>query len=229
MHGHYGGSGCEPSLFTILEIDKQSVAQGGRRRAIADTYRDHRFKGDTMTRLFTFIAALVLTSSVALAVPHVPGRGPLKGDIVKMNQQFHLNGFNYRVESIRWIPATDPYAQKAAPYAGNATAPNGFLVFEVPVKNANYFVEPIPNLIVTAFYKDGTSKDSDGPAHSKAGPEVNASEKLYPGQGVTVYYVLSDVPQPSSSNPLTKLILKNNLSNPGYPPVYRLLHPVVHP
>lgn len=182
-----------------------------------------------MTRVFTFLAAFILSSSVALAAPGVPGRGQMKGDIVKMNQQFHITGYNYRIKAIRWVPATDPFAQGASSYAGTATAPNGYLVFEVPAKNTQSEEDWAPNLTVTALYKDGTMVDGDQTPFSKTGNPLT-SRKVFPGQGITVYYTIANVPQPTKGNPLVKLILKYTANNdPGYPPVYRLLHPVVSP
>ncbi len=182
-----------------------------------------------MTRVFTFLAVLVLSSSVAFAAPGVPGRGQMKGDIVKMNQQFHITGYNYRIKAIRWVPATDPFAQGASSYAGTASAPNGYLVFEVPAKNTQSEEDWAPNLTVTALYKDGTMADGDQTPFSKTGNPLT-SRKVFPGQGITVYYTIANVPRPTKDNPLVKLILKYTANNdPGYPPVYRLLHPIVSP
>jgi hypothetical protein len=61
------------------------------------------------------------------------------------------------------------------------------------------------------------------------GAPIN-TERVYPGEGVTAYYAIANVPQPTKDNSLTKLLLKTDGSNdPGYPPVYRLLKPVVNP
>lgn len=182
-----------------------------------------------MTRFLLTLAAGLLCCSVAIATPTVPGRSQLKGDVVKMNDQFHLTGWNYRIKSIRWIPATDAFAQKIASYAGDATAPNGYLVLEVPVKNTQSQQDAVPQLSATAFYNDGTTKDSGPMPYSKAGSPIN-SQQVYPGGGATAYYVITDVPQPTKDNALTKMIFKLNANNdPGYPPVYRLLKPVVTP
>jgi hypothetical protein len=182
-----------------------------------------------MTRFLAVLALLAFSSSAALAAPAVPGRAQMKGDVVKMNDQFHLTGWNYRIKSIRWIPATDAYAQKVASYAGDATAPNGYLVLEVPVKNTQSEQDAVPQLIATAFYNDGTTKDSGPMPYSKAGNPIN-NQQVYPGGGATAYYVINDVPQPTKDNPLTKMIFKLNANNdPGYPPVYRLMQPVVTP
>lgn len=182
-----------------------------------------------MTRFLTLAALLAFSSSVVLAAPAVPTRSQLKGDNVKMNGQFHLTGWNYRVKAIRWIPATNAFAQAVASYAGDATAPNGYLVLEVPVKNTQSEQDAVPQLTATAFYYDGTTKDSGPMPYSKAGKPIN-TQQVYPGGGTTAYYVISDVPQPTKANPLTKMIFKLNANNdPGYPPVYRLLKPVVTP
>ena len=182
-----------------------------------------------MIRASITAVMLVLFSSLAIAAPKVPGRGQMKGDVIGMNQQFHITGYNYRIKAIRWVPATDPFAQGASSYAGTATAPNGYLVFEVPAKNTQSEEDWAPNLVVTALYKDGTTADGDQTPFSSAGDPLT-SRKVFPGQGITVYYTIANVPQPTKANPLFKLILKYTANNdPGYPPVYRLLHPIVSP
>lgn len=180
-----------------------------------------------MRRFLSILALMAFSSAAASAAPVVPTRSQLNGDVVKMNQQFYLSGWNYRVTAIRWIPATNAFAQAVASYAGDATAPNGYLVLEVPVKNTQNEADSVPQLTATAFYRDGTTKDSGPMPYSKAGKPIN-SERVYPGGGTMAYYVIADVPQPSKDNPLTKMLFKLNANNdPGYPPVYRLLKPVV--
>ncbi|MHB8147838.1 MAG: hypothetical protein ACYDGM_11355 [Vulcanimicrobiaceae bacterium] len=145
-----------------------------------------------------------------------------------MNQPFHLTGFNYRIQAIHWIPASDAFASAIADYASAATAPNGYLVFEVPVKNTQSGEASAPGLDVTAFYEDGTSSTSRETPFSKAGAPLTTAN-IFPGQGMTLYYAIANVPQPTKANPVVKLLLQYTANNdPGYPPVYRLLHPVVH-
>jgi hypothetical protein len=183
-----------------------------------------------MIRIALAFLAISLSSAVALAAPSVPGRAALKGDVVAMNQQFHLAGYNFRIEAIRWVPANDAFVQKVASYVGDSNPPNGALVFEVPVKNTQSEVDTAPDLTITVQYKDGTQADSSIAPFGKSGGAPVTSRKIYPGQGTTLYYVVKDVPQPTAGNPLVKLIIKNNENNdPGYPAVYRLLHPVVGP
>lgn len=178
-----------------------------------------------MFRLLLTFAAFLLVSSTAMAAPHVPTRGAMKGDIVKMNQQFHLTGYNYRIAKIHWVSADNAFAQAVSSYA--ATTTPGVLVFEVPVKNTQSESDFAPELTITALYKDGTQADSDGHPYSAAGAIQN-NRKIFPGQGATFYYAVGGVPAPTNGNPVVKLILKYAANNdPGYPPVYRLLQPVV--
>lgn len=177
-----------------------------------------------MIRPMLFVAAFLMVSSAAYAAPHVPTRGAMKGDVVKMGQQFHLTGFNYRITKIHWIPSSDAFAKAISPYM--PTSSPGLLVFQVPVKNTQSEADYDPLLTITVLYKDGTQADSDGHPYSAAG--ALQQKKLFPGQGATFYYAAGGVPQPTDDNPVVKLILKNTENNdPGYPPVYRLLHPVI--
>lgn len=182
-----------------------------------------------MVRLLSLTAAFLLSASAALAAPAVPGRAALKGDLVKMNQQFHLLGYNYRIVHITWVPATDAFVQKTADYASGSTAPNGALIFKVPAKNTQSSWDYAPALHITVQYKDGTQADGYDQPFLKSGTMVHAY-KIQPGQGMTFYYIVDNVPQPTHDNPVVKLLLKNTSSNDkGFPPVYRMLHPVISP
>ncbi len=87
----------------------------------------------------------------------------------------------------------------------------------------------VPGLDITAFYKDGTQATSNETPFSKTGNPLTPNN-LFPGQGMTVYYAIVNVPKPTKANPLVKLVLRYTANNdPGYPPVYRMLHPVVTP
>ncbi len=182
-----------------------------------------------MKRTLVIAALLAFSASAALAAPAVPGRAQLKGDMVRMNQQFHITGFNYRIHAIRWVAPSDPFAQAIVSYVASVSAPNGYLVFEVPLKNTQSGEAGVPGLDITAFYKDGTSATSNETPFSKAGAPLT-SQNIFPGQGITVYYAIVGLPKPTKGNPVVKLLLKYTANNdPGYPPVYRMLHPVVTP
>ncbi len=186
-----------------------------------------------MFRRFTISIALTAMATLlflpASAAPHVPTRKALHGDMVSMGQQFHLTGFNYRIHAIHWVAASSAFASAIAPYASTATAPNGYLVFVVPVKNTQSGAASAPGLDVTAFYKDGNSATSRETPFSKTGTPLT-SQNIFPGQGMTMYYEIANVPNPTKGNPVVKLLLTYAANNdPGYPPVYRMLHPVVAP
>ena len=181
-----------------------------------------------MIRFVVSFLAISLTTSIAMAAPSVPTRGQLSGDVVVMNQQFHLSGFNYRIASIRWASPSDAFVRSVASYVGDSDAPNGALIFEVLVKNTQSEVDAAPHPTITVQYKGGTEADSSIAPFAKAGGAPVTTQKIYPGQGATLYYVVKNVPKPSSSDPLVKLIIKTDGSNDkGYPPVYRMLQPVV--
>ena len=184
-----------------------------------------------MTRIMLAVIASLACSSLALAAPSVPTRGAVKGDIVHMNQQFHIEDDNLRIASIAWIASTDPLATTISnlPQMPSLTAPNGYLLFTVPQKNTSKRPQPAQYLKITAFYKDGTQvDDGDGVPWSTSYKQLLYTTNYYPGQGVTTYFIIANVPQPTTKDPLTKLILSDpGLQNsPGYPKVYRLLNPV---
>jgi len=187
-----------------------------------------------MNRSILALAAVLASSSLAIAAPSVPTRGAVKGDVVHMNQQFHVDSANFRITAIKWIPASDP---KAATIAGvlhidEVSAPNGYLMFVAPQKNTRSHPDSAVWLKITAFYKDGTqADDADGVPVSTAYKQLLYNVNFYPGQGVTTYFFIANVPQPTPQNPLTKLIIgdTNNQNDPGYPKVYRMLDPIVTP
>ncbi len=186
-------------------------------------------RGAMMNRILAFTALLACTLTAVSAAPSVPGRAQLKGDMVRMNQQFHITGFNYRIHAIRWVAPSDAFAQAIVSYVATVNAPNGYLVFEVPVKNTQSGEAGVPGLDITAFYKDGTEATSNETPFSKTGTPLTP-KNLFPGQGMTVYYAIVNLPKPTKANPLVKLLLRYTANNdPGYPPVYRLLHPVFTP
>ena len=170
----------------------------------------------------------------ALARTTVPTRGPIKGDIIHINQQFHVESANFRITAIHWIPADDP---KAATIAGalhidEVTAPNGYLMFVAPQKNTRSHPDSSEWLKITAFYKDGTTADdADGVPVTSKYQQLLYNVNFYPGQSVMTYFFIANVPQPTAQNPLTKIMVSSvSLHNdPGYPKVYRMLDPVVSP
>jgi len=173
-------------------------------------------------------------SSFVLAAPSVPTRGAVKGDVVRMNQFFHIEDDNLRVASIRWISSGDPLATTISnlPQMSSPTAPNGYLLFTVPQKNTSKNPQPAQYLKITVFYKDGTqADDGDGVPWSTAYKQLLYNTTYYPGEGVTTYFIIANVPQPTQQNPITKLILSDpGMQNaPGYPKLYRLLDPIVKP
>ena len=179
------------------------------------------------------IAYFAGLSIAALAAAGAPSVGWSGGSIqhgaprdeVRMDQPFHLTGFDYRIHAMRWIASDSAFAGAVAPYAKAATAPNGDLVFTVPVRNVQSGEAGAPGLDVTAIYKDGTSATSDETPFAKDGSPLTAAN-VQPGQGKTMYYAITNVPKPSHSNPVVKLILRYAANNdPGFPDTYYLFDP----
>ncbi len=187
-----------------------------------------------MIRSAIFFLAILACSLPALARTSVPTRGAVKGDIIHINELFHVQSANFRITAIHWIPATDP---KAATIAGvlhvdETSAPNGYLMFVAPQKNTRSHPDSAEWLKITAFYKDGTQvDDAEGVPVSTTYKQLLYNTNFYPGQGVMTYFFIANAPQPTVQNPLTKIIVSDpSLQNdPGYPKVYRMLGPIVSP
>ena len=180
-----------------------------------------------------FGTALSLVALVATGAPSLAkagggaiAHGPLS-DVVCMDQPFHLTGFDYRIHAVRWIRSDNKFASAVAPYAKAATAPDGDLVFTVPVRNVQNGEAGAPGLDVTAIYRDGTSATSDETPFAKDGSPLTAGN-VQPGQRKIMYYVVTNVPEPSHKDPLVKLILRYAANNDrGFPDAYYLFDPAL--
>lgn len=182
--------------------------------------------------LRTYVTAVALTALTALsfstssAARNIPAHGNRHGDKVCMGEPFHFTGYDYRIMTIRWVSADDRFATTIAPYAKPSTAPNGYLVFKVPVKNMQNGEATAPGLDITAYYRDGTFATSNETPFSSSGAPQTATNFL-PDQGMTMYYAIANVPQPTKSNPVVKLILRYAANNdPGYPDTYYMKYPI---
>ena len=175
-------------------------------------------------------AGLSITALIAAGAPATGWSGGsihhgVPRDEAFMNQPFHLTGFDYRIHAMRWVASDSAFAAAVTPYAKAATPPDGDLVFTVPVRNVQSGEAGAPGLDVTAVYKDGTSATSDETPFAEDGTPLTTTN-VEPGQGKTMYYTITNVPRPSRTNPVVKLILRYAANNdPGFPDTYYLFYP----
>ena len=176
--------------------------------------------------LFAFFAtALCLTP--ALAAPVAPGQGQVKGDAVVLNQQFHIDHYNFRIQKIEWIAADSAFAKTQDSEAIDDG--KGLILITATVKSTFTDAENLPIPEIQVFYKDGTqSADDNRTPFSASGGELSGDYQ--PGQGASVRFYIANVPKPSTDNPVTKMIFQphNGEDNDsGAPKMFRLLNPPI--
>ena len=177
----------------------------------------------TAALLVALIGLPLANSSVARDIP----RHAEHGNSACMGAPFHFTGFNYRIMEIRWVPIGDHFATAIAPYVAAVQSPNGYLVFKVPVENVQSGDANAPGVDITAFYKDGTNATTNETPFSGSGAS-QMTTNISPRQGMTVYYAIPNVPRPTRSNPIVRLILRYTANNdPGYPDTYYMRYPIV--
>lgn len=180
----------------------------------------------TQLAAVALIALVALSSSTSAAAKHIPLHPNRHGSTVCMGEPFHFTGYDYQVMAIHWVSASTKFATMIAPYAKPSTAPNGYLVFKVPVRNVQNGEATAPGLDVTAYYKDGTSATSNETPFSKSGTPQTATN-FQPNEGMTMYYAIANVPRPTKSNPVVKIVLRYAANNdPGYPDSYYMIYPI---
>ncbi|GAC1499332.1 MAG: hypothetical protein NVS1B14_02770 [Vulcanimicrobiaceae bacterium] len=175
--------------------------------------------------LFAFCLA-TLTTSVAVAAPVAPGRGQIQGDIIQMNQQFHIDHYNFRIQKIEWIGGEHPFAKARDESLDEG---KGLILITATVKSTATDSESLPYPEIQVLYKDGTqSADDNRSPYSAAGTDLSGDYQ--PGQGATVRFYIPNMLKPSPENPITKLILQphNGSDNDsGAPKMFRMLNPPV--
>ena len=176
--------------------------------------------------LFAFCAA-ALCLAPAVAAPVAPGQGQIKGDVVQLNQQFHIDHFNFRIQKIEWIAADTAFAKAQD---GEAIDDGkGLILITATVKSTFTDAENLPIPEIQVFYKDGTqSADDNRTAFSASGTELSGDYQ--PGQGASVRFYIPNMPKPSADNPITKMIFQPNNgddNDSGAAKAFRMLSPPV--
>ncbi len=180
----------------------------------------------TTASLLIALAALPLSSSSAAraTLRHMKER-----DAACMGAPFHFTGFSYRIMAIHWVPMGARFARAIAPYVATTQSPNGYLVFKVPVVNVQNGVANAPGVDITAYYKNGMYATTNETPFSSSGVS-QMTANISPGQGQTMYYAIPNVPHPTRSNPVARLVLRYAANNdPGYPDAYYMRYPIVSP
>ena len=169
----------------------------------------------------------VLCVPAALAAPVAPGQGQLSGDTVTMNQQFHIDHYNFRVQKVQWVAGDSAFAKSQE--GENIDEGKGFLLVTIALKSTNTEADALPIPEIQILYKDGTqSADDNRTPYNASGQEMTGDYQ--PGQGATVVYYIPNVVKPGGDNPITKIIFQphNGAENDsGAPKIFRLLNPPV--
>lgn len=177
--------------------------------------------------LFAFFAA-ALCLSPAIASPVAPARGQIKGDIVQVNQLFHIGGFNVRVLKLEWVAADSAFV-KGLEDPPQIDEGKGALVITATLKNTAQDAQELLVPTIQVFYKDATQSDEDDRyPRTAAGKDISGDYQ--PGQGMTVRYSIPNVPKPTADNPVTKILVKPQNAgdnDEGFPKVFRMLSPPV--
>jgi len=179
-----------------------------------------------MHRLLFAFCLMTLGTAAANGAPIAPGQGQIHGDVVQLNQQFHIDHYNFRIQKIEWIPGSDPFAVARDESLDEG---NGLILITATVKSTFTDSEPLPFPEIQVLYKDGTqSADDNREPYNGAGKVMSGDYQ--PGQGATVRFYIPNMAKPSSDNPVTKLIFQphNGSDNDaGAPKMFRMLNPPV--
>ena len=163
-----------------------------------------------------------------MASPVAPGRGQISGDVVALNQQFHIDHYNFRIQKVEWITPDSPFGRAIG---DNETTDEGkgFILITATVKSTFDDSEALPYPEIQVLYKDGMqSTDDNRSPYSASGNLMNGDYQ--PGQGASVRFYIPNMPKPTADNPITKLILQphNGTDNDaGAPKMFRMLNPPV--
>lgn len=177
-------------------------------------------------------AWLIALLGLSLSPSSVAGGAPRHvehGSTACMGAPFHFTGFSYRIMAIHWVPVGSRFATAIGPYVAPVQSPKGYLIFKVPVENVQSGEANAPGVDITAFYKDGVNATTNETPFSSSGAS-QMTINIPPGQGLTVYYAIPNVPRPTRSNPVARLTLRYAANNdPGYPDTYYMRYPIVSP
>jgi hypothetical protein len=199
--------------------DGRAVVKGGGASGDAAASSEGAIMG--IFSSFMFSIAL-LSASPTPHGPPAPAAKPVSSDTARMNVPFAIDFFNVRVQKIEWMADTAPFAQKINASSNDGT---GSLVITALVKGNSNNSANVPTPNAQAIFKDGSASTEGAlDAYTVSGSKSNATYQA--GDGGTVVWVLQNVAEPTSDNPITKIVFRQSYTDLK-PELIRLLSPPV--
>ena len=187
-------------------------------------------RSQLLGRTASIALPMLLAPTLAAAQSIAPAATPIKGDLIRIGDLFHIDYFNVRITAIVWLPGSDPVG-KAIEERTNQEPPadgKGFLEIDAETKNATRDSAMPPSPYFQVIFKDGSQTD-DTDAMVFRGAQLFASTNYQPGAGPALRYIIANVPKPTGDFLVTKIIIKPAYSenDAGAPRAFRMLTPPV--
>jgi hypothetical protein len=168
------------------------------------------------------LAASAAPHAVIAATAPAPKAHPVDGATAKMNTPFAVDHFNWRITKVQFIANGQPLVVKMGLPADDGT---GTFVMTAAIKNNSSDSWAVPSTKITFIYKDGsTTTEQPVQPYTMAGKPADATYQA--GDGGTLYFVIPDCQEPTSDNPITKIVFRQTYDELK-PPLIRLLNPPV--
>ena|GEM_PF-1653986 len=181
------------------------------------------------TILFLCLVALMLAVPSGGA-PIAPGAVPIKGDMIQLGTLFHVDYWNIRITNIAWEPVTSPLG-KALGQSLDLDNDKGLLVSTADIKVASDKPQDMLYPSIQVIYKDGTQSDDENRTAYRADTAAEQTgDAFQPGQGLTVRFIVPNVPKPTAANPVIKVLIKpynGGDNDSGAAKVFRFLDPPI--
>lgn len=168
------------------------------------------------------IAALgLMLWSLSFAAPLRAAEAP--SGVIQFDRPFRLGNFNLRIIKIEWMRARGYLVPLGQPDPSG----KGALVLTVVLKNTGTSSDHLPSPDIAVVFSDG-SHTSIGARFPFDATGRRLSLDVYePGDGPTIRYIVSSVPQPTNANPISKIVFSPRSTGDAGPGVLRLLDPPV--
>jgi len=162
--------------------------------------------------------------------PIAPGAVPIKGDMIQLGTLFHVDYWNIRITNIAWEPVTSPLG-KALGQSLDLDNDKGLLVSTADIKVASDKPQDMLYPSIQVIYKDGTQSDDENRTAYRADTAAEQTgDAFQPGQGLTVRFIVPNVPKPTAANPVIKVLIKpynGGDNDSGAAKVFRFLDPPI--
>jgi len=157
-----------------------------------------------------------LSPAVALRAAGAPG------GVIGFNRPFRFDNFNVRIIKIEWMRATGYLVPLGQPDPSG----KGALVLTVTLTNAARASEHLPSPDIAVVFRDGSHTSIGARFPFDATGRRLSLDTYDPGDGPTVRYIVSSVPQPTSANPIAKILFSPRYTG-DTASVLRLIDPPV--